>query len=131
MIKQYTDHAANERTYLAWIRTSISMMAFGFIIEKFDLIVSHAVDSVKTGELAHAVTAVQFIGLIVFVSGILMTLFATIRFFRYKAYIESEESHPYHIKYTNIFLSILIIVLSLLLLFYMIEFEIDIKLGLG
>ncbi len=31
------DHLANERTFLAWIRTSIGIMAFGFVIEKFSL----------------------------------------------------------------------------------------------
>lgn len=30
---------ANERTFLAWIRTSISIMAFGFVVEKFSLFV--------------------------------------------------------------------------------------------
>ena len=28
---------ANERTFLAWIRTSIGIMAFGFVVEKFAL----------------------------------------------------------------------------------------------
>lgn len=28
-------HMANERTFLAWIRTSIGIMAFGFVVEKF------------------------------------------------------------------------------------------------
>ncbi|MEJ2362577.1 MAG: DUF202 domain-containing protein [Gammaproteobacteria bacterium] len=37
MIDNFRDHAANERTYLAWIRTAIALMAFGFVIEKFDL----------------------------------------------------------------------------------------------
>ncbi len=32
-------HMANERTYLAWIRTSIAIMAFGFVVEKFSLFV--------------------------------------------------------------------------------------------
>jgi len=27
-------HTANERTFLAWIRTSIGIMAFGFVVEK-------------------------------------------------------------------------------------------------
>lgn len=31
------DHMANERTFLAWIRTSIGIMAFGFVVEKFAL----------------------------------------------------------------------------------------------
>ena len=30
MIKRYSDHAANERTFLAWVRTAIAVMAFGF-----------------------------------------------------------------------------------------------------
>jgi putative membrane protein len=32
-------HMANERTFLAWVRTSISIMAFGFVVEKFSLFV--------------------------------------------------------------------------------------------
>ena len=39
MIRGYTDHAANERTFLAWVRTGIAVMAFGFVIEKFNLFV--------------------------------------------------------------------------------------------
>ena len=30
-------HMANERTFLAWIRTSIGLIAFGFVVEKFCL----------------------------------------------------------------------------------------------
>ncbi len=32
-------HMANERTFLAWIRTSIGIMAFGFVVERFGLFV--------------------------------------------------------------------------------------------
>ena len=31
------EQLANERTFLAWIRTSIGIMAFGFVVEKFAL----------------------------------------------------------------------------------------------
>jgi putative membrane protein len=37
MIKNFSDHSANERTFLAWVRTSIAVIAFGFIVVKFDL----------------------------------------------------------------------------------------------
>jgi hypothetical protein len=33
MIRGYSDHAANERTFLAWVRTGIAVIAFGFVIE--------------------------------------------------------------------------------------------------
>ena len=31
------DHFANERTFLVWIRTSIAMMGFGFVIVKYSI----------------------------------------------------------------------------------------------
>ena len=34
-----TDHLANERTFLAWVRTAIAIMAFGFVVVKFSLFV--------------------------------------------------------------------------------------------
>jgi len=30
---------ANERTFLSWIRTSIGIMAFGFVVEKFGIFI--------------------------------------------------------------------------------------------
>jgi putative membrane protein len=34
-----SDHLANERTFLAWIRTSIAIMGFGFVVVKFSLFI--------------------------------------------------------------------------------------------
>lgn len=35
--KNQINHMANERTFLAWIRTAIGIMALGFVLEKFAL----------------------------------------------------------------------------------------------
>ncbi|MFP3204536.1 MAG: DUF202 domain-containing protein [Metallosphaera yellowstonensis] len=32
-----SDHMANERTFLAWVRTGIALIGFGFVIAKFAL----------------------------------------------------------------------------------------------
>ena len=32
-----SDHQANERTFLAWLRTAIALMGFGFVVAKFEL----------------------------------------------------------------------------------------------
>ncbi len=45
MIDRYSDHAANERTFPAWIRTAIAVMAFGFLVERFDLFLQVAARS--------------------------------------------------------------------------------------
>ena len=45
MIERYGDHAANERTFLAWVRTAIAIMAFGFLVQKFDLFLRIAAET--------------------------------------------------------------------------------------
>ena len=52
MIERYSDHAANERTFLAWVRTAIAIMAFGFLVQKFDLFLRIAASSLAARPLA-------------------------------------------------------------------------------
>lgn len=119
MIKRYTDHAANERTYLAWIRTSVAIMAFGFIIEKFELYVSYiGKTSDNKGHFQPSLSA-EMVSLGLFLVGVLIIITATVRFFAHKKFIESEELIPYGVKKTNILLSSLMILLALFLFFYM------------
>jgi putative membrane protein len=49
MIANYTSHAANERTFLAWIRTGLAVAAFGFFLIKLDVFV----DAVGDGSIPH------------------------------------------------------------------------------
>jgi putative membrane protein len=35
--KKATEHLANERTFLAWVRTSIAIISLGFVVAKFSL----------------------------------------------------------------------------------------------
>ena len=121
MIKRYSDHSANERTYLAWVRTSITIMAFGFLIEKFDLFVSFLGE--KTGDEAHlhASLSAEIAGIGLFLVGVTIVFTATIRFFTYKKAIESDESTTYNVKKANLLLSALIIFLAIFLLVYMVH----------
>jgi putative membrane protein len=49
MIANYTNHAANERTFLAWIRTGLAVAAFGFFLIKLNVFV----DAVGGGNMRH------------------------------------------------------------------------------
>ncbi len=119
MIKRYTDHSANERTYLAWIRTSIAIMAFGFLIEKFDLFISYLGKAVGDEKNYQSSLSAEIVGMGLFLVGILIVITATVRFFTYKKSIESDKSIPYSVKKTNILLSSLIILLAVFLFVYM------------
>jgi inner membrane protein YidH len=95
MIKRYSDHAANERTFLAWVRTSIAVMAFGFVIERFDLFLQVAAPQLAGRQLsAHGQTFANVAGLAFIAIGVAMIVLAGIRFRQTAKDIESEEDVP-------------------------------------
>jgi putative membrane protein len=75
MIARYTDHAANERTFLAWIRTGLAVAAFGFFLVKLNVLF----DAIGGGSPLHpaaenadafAAVAARYAGLAMVVIGI-------------------------------------------------------------
>ena len=65
------DHLANERTYLAWLRTGIATMSFGVVIARLRFIFPTAVLAPPSRGLVHAAN----IGLLLTLFGLLLTLF--------------------------------------------------------
>ncbi len=87
MIKRYSDHAANER---AWVRTAIAVMAFGFLIERFDLFVRVAAPQLAERQLGgHGERFANWAGLAFIVIGIVTV--AGVRFIRTTKDIDSED----------------------------------------
>jgi putative membrane protein len=80
MIKRYSDHAANERTFLAWVRTAIAVMAFGFLIERFDLFLRYIAPQAAQRQAAPRNEAfANWAGLAFIVLGIAMIIIAGVR----------------------------------------------------
>lgn len=95
MIPQFNDHAANERTYLAWLRTGISIIAFGFVVERFSLFLHTVADSLA---VRHAVTIShggREAGLAMVVAGLLALGLSTWRFAVNARRIASRETFDY------------------------------------
>ena len=70
---------ANERTFLAWIRTSIALMGFGFVIVKFNLFlkqISFILEAEDFSEKPHRTT----VGMIMVAIGLIMAILAYIQF---------------------------------------------------
>jgi putative membrane protein len=81
MIRNFGDHAANERTFLVWVRTAIAVMAFGFLVEKFDLFLEIAAPSLAGQSLSLSSQRYGNIaGLALIVLGTAMIAVAAIRF---------------------------------------------------
>jgi putative membrane protein len=53
VIRSYSDHASNERAFLAWVRTGIAVVGLGLVIKKLNLFVlAMASASVDVGHRA-------------------------------------------------------------------------------
>jgi putative membrane protein len=92
MIRNFADHSANERTFLAWVRTAITVMAFGFLVERFDLFVLLAAPSLTDRMLS--LPGEKFgtkAGLALIILGTLIIATAAIRFLITAKSINSEE----------------------------------------
>ena len=95
MIERYSDHAANERTFLAWIRTAIAVMAFGFLVERFDLFLQIAGQTLARRALSPGgQLAGNIAGLILIALGAAIIILALLRFRRTAREIDSPEALP-------------------------------------
>lgn len=73
-----TDHLANERTFLAWVRTSITIMAFGFVVAKFGLLLRE-LSGGTTGTLVSAPIS-EATGVLLVLAGAMLLVLAFVRF---------------------------------------------------
>jgi putative membrane protein len=102
MIRHFTDHAANERTFLAWLRTGVSIVAFGFVVEKFNIFLATlelASLPQKEGSwlsqhrFPHGVFT-QYEGGVLMGVGVAVIAASAVRFVRIKKVIDAQERRP-------------------------------------
>lgn len=92
MIERYRDHAANERTYLAWVRTGITVMVLGFMVEKFELFLASLTGLLTPETDQHSQGAgVKYVSLALVSLGVLVIMAGAIRFFRVKAELDAPS----------------------------------------
>lgn len=118
------DHMANERTFLAWIRTSIGIMAFGFVVEKFAIFIkqitlilgtSHSQLLPNTPHSLQGYSSVFGVLLVSF--GVLICLFAFIKYKKVEKQIEGDTYRPSML--LNIILTIAVLLIGIFLVFYL------------
>jgi putative membrane protein len=121
MIERYSDHAANERTFLAWVRTAIAIMAFGFLVQKFDLFLRIAAGSLNArSPSAASQIAGDIAGLVLIVLGGVVMAFAAIRFRKTTLDIDAKEVRPGPGEQLDITLVSLLLLLGAILFVYLV-----------
>ena len=85
------------RTFLAWLRTGIAIIAFGFVVEKFNIFLSSLMGA--NDELGRLIRLDRvsgppgrYEGLALMATGIVVTVLSYVRFIRDKRRIDNSEA---------------------------------------
>lgn len=107
---------ANERTFLAWVRTGIALMTFGFVVVKFSMFIRQLGLELGEDPAVHKGYS-SIIGIIIVITGAAACLYAFIQY-RYNTKKIKTLNFKYSTAFTTL-LAILIILMSVTLIVYL------------
>jgi putative membrane protein len=122
-------HMANERTFLAWIRTSIGLFTLGFVIEKFPMFAKQmayyiskpspgyeVIDAIDYSNQFYGYTSM--FGLLLICVGTLLAAFSFVRYLRVEKQIEQDT---YQSSLTlDVLITVTVLITGIFLVFYLI-----------
>ncbi|GAX38339.1 YidH family protein [Nodularia sp. NIES-3585] len=97
-IDRQREHQANERTFLAWLRTSISLIGFGFAIARFGLFMRQLNVAITQQEpLVNPIFNSENLGTVFVVFGIVAIALAAWRYNQVFWEIERADYRPHRL----------------------------------
>lgn len=118
-VPAFRDHAANERTFLAWVRTAIAVMAFGFLVERFDIFLIVAGQAAASKVSHYGRHAASLVGLALIVWGAVMIVASLLRYLRNRRAIAADSNYGDASHAMIVGLAVLLVLLGLGLAFYL------------
>ena len=112
-------HMANERTFLAWIRTSIGIMAFGFVVERFSIFVKQVSYFLGKEVSLPSRGYSAALGISLVALGALMGVLSFIRYKKVERQIDEDTYQPSMI--LDIMLVISVLAIGIFLVTYLIH----------
>ena len=86
------DHLANERTFLAWVRTSIAIVVFGFAIGRFAIAMRQLTEF--QGHVFRSTGVSVWMGMSSILAGVAMAVGGLLRYRRTRAQLDEGKFEP-------------------------------------
>jgi putative membrane protein len=109
---------AAERTLLAWIRTGVALMGFGFAIARFGLFLRE-MQATQTAVTPHSTWSSPLTGVVLIALGVLVNVSASLSYVRIIGQLNSGTWIPGRVSRTAIFLAALLAVLGTAMAIYL------------
>lgn len=86
------DHLANERTFLAWLRTGVATIVFGFAIGRFSIALREFMK--LQGQPSTTPGFTTWLGIISAIGGVLLILAGLVRYRKTRMQLDSNTFEP-------------------------------------
>ncbi len=120
MIPSYSDHSANERTFLAWIRTGLTIMALGFVIERLDLFLASLGPAAQASAPPQA-PEIHGLSVTLVSLAIILIIGAGYRFVDINRAIDDQAVRPFKATLMPLGMALVLIAVGILLLLYLLH----------
>jgi putative membrane protein len=88
------DHLANERTFLAWVRTGVAIVVFGFAIGRFAIAIRQWMQMQGQGHVVPPSGLSVWFGTAAILAGVLVCMAGLVRYRRTREQIDSGNFQP-------------------------------------
>lgn len=112
------DHLANERTFLAWLRTSIALMGFGFVVVKFSLFVKQLSLMLTDKAIVPVKGFSAYIGISLVIIGAATALIGFIRYRQIRKQLINQNFAPSF--NLLLLLTVAVLIVSAMLIWYLV-----------
>ena len=110
-VTHLTEHLANERTYLAYLRTSVSLMSFGLAINRFSLYLEELPEAPTRHRFSSALIGTGQLGIAMVFLGMALLVWAAVYYNRVFHQIEAMNFRP--ARTSNLVMTALVLIAGL------------------